>query len=439
MIEQAKNTFVRCGYYVCGILMIALFYNLNTKVPFFADDYAFALRGHSLVDAIKNMQQQYFSMSGRWLIVLITSLFLGSKIALALFNIVNSLIAFLLIHKISSIINPSLKNSLFFSLVTFLTLWFYVPNYGEMFFWKTGAIQYLWSLYFILILLDFTLKLYFEANFTASKVTCLAYFILAFVSACFLQNVTVSVMFLLMVLNIWYYAKHKVCNYELLILSLFFIIGGTIALLAPGNEVRASYFAKSNNLDIIHKVLYFSIVFWQHYKDLVLTYALLVLCAMLFKYEIQKISYIYFILGLVTTYVMIGAPGIFLGDIRVFFVGDVLVLIGILNAVPFKLILVKKINRSLLYVGIMGLSILFMFNYLLIAKFYTSINEQLNTRIKMCLTKDMSYYKVLNYWGFDTKYTEINYKWYFSRDAWDSSILALQCQYYLDNLQLIKR
>jgi hypothetical protein len=240
-------------------------------------------------------------------------------------------------------------------------------------------------------------------------------------------------------LNAWYYYKHRSCNYKLVILSLFFILGGLIALLAPGNEIRAAYFAKSANLDIAYKIKYFSVIFWQHYSYLILTYLLLVLCSWLFKYEIQRFSYIYFTLGLATTYAMIGAPGIFLGDVRVYFVGDVLVLIGILSAVPFEQILAKKINCSLLYAGVFVLIVLFVFNYLFVIKFYSSISEQLNTRIKMCISKNMSYYKVLNYSGFDPKYVEINHKWYFSRDAWDSSILALQCKYYLDNMQLIKR
>lgn len=439
MFKQNKDIFLKYSYYLGCILIMVLFYNLNVKVPFFADDYAFALHGHSLVDAIKNMQDQYFSMSGRWFIVLITALFLGSKFSIALFNIVNSIITILLINKIFSIVNPNSKNKIFVSLVVFLTLWFYVPNYGEMFFWKTGAIQYLWSLYFILILLDFTLSLCFKSSFAVSFLCYSGYLLLAFISASFLQNFTAAVFIFLIALNVWYYYKHRACNYKLVILSLFFIFGGLIALLAPGNEVRVAYFAKFANLDIAYKIKYFSIIFWQHYSYLILIYLLLVLCSWLFKYEIQKSSYIYFTLGLATTYAMIGAPGIFLGDVRVYFIGDLLVLIGVLSAVPFERVLAKKINYSLLYAGVLGLLMLFVFNYLFVIKFYASISEQLNTRIKMCISKDMSYYKVLNYSGFDPKYVEINHKWYFSRDAWDSSILALQCKYYLDNLQLIKR
>lgn len=247
--KMEQNAFV-----IFGILFILLLL-LNCLTPMVADDYQYCFifnrteKVGSLFDIIKSQFYHYFEWGGRTVAHLLVQFFL--LLGKPIFNVFNTIITIIYVWLIGklSFYNSS-KN--FGYLLAFFMAWFFMPAYGSVFLWLTGACNYLWCavIMFSLILI------YFRNTVELKKMPgYLSILIALWGIAAGWCNENTSAMTVYVCIALTIYCRFKWKRVELWQITGIFgeIAGYFIMILAPGNYIRASAYDGGNIIFRLHK------------------------------------------------------------------------------------------------------------------------------------------------------------------------------------------
>ena len=238
--------------------VFSFFYILNYLTPMaFGDDYVYSFiwQGHSEYepltdeavrvsswnDMFSSQWSHYFTWSGRTVSHTIAQFFLWR--GKDLFNIFNAFISLLLIAEIYWCANKGMVTVRFnlkrFCIV-FLMLWFFSPGFSPVFFWFSGACNYLWTAALLLgFLLPFIRKYYFsEEKNTQSGYFSFVVFFLG-VCAGWTNENSICWVIISLVSFIFYLKLKKHETESWMIAGLAgLVIGYGLLMLAPGNVAR---------------------------------------------------------------------------------------------------------------------------------------------------------------------------------------------------------
>ena len=242
---------------IAVICIYVFFYILNYLTPMsFGDDYvySFVWQGHSeyepltetakrvssLQDLLISQWSHYLTWSGRSVSHTIAQFFLwmGKDI----FNIFNSLISVFLVMEIywcanKGIVTFDFKVTWLFFI--FFALWAFTPAFSSVFFWLTGACNYLWPGVFLLgFLLPFVRKYYFFDEIVAkSSWFKFLMFFAGIIAGWSNEN---SICWIILCLLFFIVANRKQNEIETWMFSGLagLTIGYALLMLAPGNVAR---------------------------------------------------------------------------------------------------------------------------------------------------------------------------------------------------------
>ncbi len=274
------------------IVLFCFIYSLNYLTPLsFGDDYvySFVWQGHSeyvpltegavrlssLSDLFISQWSHYFTWSGRTVSHTIAQLFLW--LGKDIFNVFNALIAVLLILEIYWCSN---KGCVTFDIKpgrliwVFLGLWIFTPGFSPVFFWLSGACNYLWTAVFLLgFLLPYVRKYYyFEEKITNHNWAWLGMFLFGIIAGWSNEN---SVCWIILALIVFIYANRKKSGFESWMFAGLagLVIGYALLMFAPGNVARLQ--AETNastrwvtgslintNLQMLAAVFLFQFLLW---------------------------------------------------------------------------------------------------------------------------------------------------------------------------------
>lgn len=274
------------------IVFFCFFYIFNYLTPMsFGDDYvySFVWEGHpmyepmsvqvqrlsSINDLIVSQWSHYFTGNGRTVSHIIAQLFLW--LGKDIFNVFNALIAVLLILEIywcsnRGVVTFKIKPGRL--IWAFLALWIFTPGFSPVFFWLSGACNYLWTAVLLLgFLLPYICKYYhFEEKVANHHWAWFGMFLFGIIAGWSNEN---SVCWIILALIVFIYAKRKKSGFEFWMFTglVGLVIGYALLMFAPGNVARLQ--AETNastgwvtgsliktNLQMLAAVFLFQFLLW---------------------------------------------------------------------------------------------------------------------------------------------------------------------------------
>lgn len=258
------------------IFIIIFFLNLLTiKV---ADDYGYSI-SNGIVDIISKEVVQYFTWNGRSVAHLIARFFLSMpKIV---FDIANSLVFTYFLNLIYKFVTTDEDNYILFILIT-LSVFLFVPFFGQTILWETGSCNYLWMCTLVLQFLYFYRRNDKNINF-------ILLFLLGICAGWSNENTGGACILIALIFTIKNYFENKLIKKELIFGLMGAIIGFLLLVLAPGNAVRALEFVNNNShiYTIVHDFTSTIRVIKEGLLYLLITFAFL--CFALFKQRINSL------------------------------------------------------------------------------------------------------------------------------------------------------
>ncbi|WP_270272226.1 DUF6056 family protein [Enterococcus faecalis] len=287
---------------------------LNNLTPLLADDYVYLYKTKNWFTILADEYNQYVTWTERSVVHVIARIFL--LLPKGIFNVFNALaytIVTYLVYRLTLQKQGEKYNSFRFIIIQVL-FWLFIPAFGEVFLWETGSANYLWgSLIILSFLYVYHREIIEEHVFTKTKLMIFLMFALGILAGWCNENTSGGALLIVLGYLGWqFYTKRK--------LSLWMftgvvgnIIGLALMVLAPGNKVRATYFARST-WSLPRKAMTGIITIFEQMKEnLSLFLVILILLLVLYAYISQDkkrvyLSVVYFISGIATMLVLIISP-----------------------------------------------------------------------------------------------------------------------------------
>ena len=223
-----------------GVFLLLLYCNLHTDLV--ADDYryCFSYADGSRITAVSqifpSMSAHRVSMNGRVIAHFLVQLFLMPP--KMLFNIVNALLFLALVWLITDISGKeSGKNALLFASV-FGCMWLLQPEFGQVFLWLDGSINYLWCAVLCFVWLRPWTERFLSGR-DPGKGTQLLFCLFSFVVGAYSENSTVALVFmaLLFLLSAALWEKQKPVLWQIAALAAM-LLGYLYLMLAPATAAN---------------------------------------------------------------------------------------------------------------------------------------------------------------------------------------------------------
>ena len=283
---------------VClGIFLIMLVCNLWTDL--IADDYRYFFsyadesRIESVADIFPSMAAHRHIMNGRVAAHFLVQLFL--LLPPIVFKLVNSLAFLALIWLIYSIARQGEEHNALALLAVFGCVWVLQPEFGQVFLWLTGAINYLWCAVLCLVfMLPYLNKLLHDRD--PSKPMRVLFVIFSVLVGAYSENSSVAVIFMVMLVIAVcrFYFKQRISPWMYLSLLAAFA-GFMYMMLAPAESAnKSAEFSLSVLLSNFVETGSYYLRFWP----LLLAWALLFYLAVKNKVELRlRITSLILLLG----------------------------------------------------------------------------------------------------------------------------------------------
>lgn len=239
------------------VILFLFFYIYNYFMPMaFGDDYVYsfvwqgqpefvplpeaAVRVSTVHDLLISQWSHYFTWSGRTISHIIAQFFLWKS--KGLFNVFNALISVLLIVEIywcsnKGIMTLNFKLRILFWI--FFALWAFTPGFTPVFFWLTGACNYLWTTAFLLgFQLLYMRKFYaFDEKVFLKSWVSFAMFLFGIITGWSNEN---SICWIIMALSVLVFINRDRKGFEGWMLAgiMGLATGYFLLLFAPGNFER---------------------------------------------------------------------------------------------------------------------------------------------------------------------------------------------------------
>lgn len=328
------------------LLLFLYMLAINFHIPLFADDYCDS-NNYLNLQGVFNVTYTYWqSWSGRLFSSFIVYLFLWKHTAgIIFFNIFNAFIFCALIYAIFLLgraSKPQKNADLTIFIFILALVWFSLQSVAEVAFWKDGSLVYLWPLTATLFFIYPYEQLLLGQRHLKDHLLSRLFFLLAgIILGTGLENLGAAVMvFFLVTLGYLYYKKRAIPIWAWLGIC-GYIVGFIVLLIAPGNYVRADYIYNSpgfHEQNFFEKLLPFTINMFKQ-LDVYFVFLLLLLIinfGLNFKKMCRLKPYsVFFILGMVSAYAMLGAPGVNFYN-RTTFISSVFLIIALVGLLPKK-------------------------------------------------------------------------------------------------------
>lgn len=296
IFDRVNRSRVTVAAVCLGIFLVMLVCNLWTDLV--ADDYRYFFsyadesRIESVADIFPSMAAHRHIMNGRVIAHFLVQLFL--LLPPIVFKLINSLVFLALIWLIYSIARQGGVHNALGLLTIFGCVWVLQPEFGQVFLWLTGAINYLWCavlcLAFMLPYLD---KLLHDREPT--KPVRVLFIIFSALVGAYSENASVAVIFMVMLVIAVcrFFFKERIEPWMYLSLLAAFA-GFMYMMLAPAESVnKSAEFSVSVLLSNFVETGAFYLRFWP----LLLAWALLFYLAVKNKVELRlRIASLIFLL-----------------------------------------------------------------------------------------------------------------------------------------------
>ena len=241
-MSQIKEFISQQKYIILiSILLFLGIYGLNHYFPITLDDWRYSMtadgsRVSSLWDIFQYQYDHYFTWGGRSIVHAIAQIMLAAGIFWG--DIINSIGYVALVITIYYIANKGNKSNIPLFIGINLLIWFLMPALIENLFWITGSANYMWGTLLILLFISFYCSTFITGQSKDGWIKVIGLFLLGIIAGWTNENMAVAMIFFVICLLLLM-KKEKQKLPKWMILGLVgAIVGCTIMLLAPGNQIR---------------------------------------------------------------------------------------------------------------------------------------------------------------------------------------------------------
>lgn len=326
-------------FLVCTVA--AYFFVLNRYVPLFADDYCRWHDGFELNHVLSSVKGEYFGWTGRFPVMFLNySFFSSGNLGIILHNILNSIalaVACYLAATITRCRDFFLCRAC--SIVCFVFLLWFMPDvFGEVALWKTGAIQYFWSLIIATSCLVPVIRFaVWDDEFCPSLTTKLLYIVFAFVGGAWLENLSPAVASVWLALLLFNrFVRRKNIPTSLTIGLVAWIVGAGVLIAAPGNYERVALVASEVPIweRILHVTLKLPTI--PSRSLLYLFIGFLLVSILSGANDLQRrllVAAVFFSVAILSAYATVGAPVLVFGG-RTAFATEYFLVLSVIAVFP---------------------------------------------------------------------------------------------------------
>ena len=224
---------------------------LSFLTPMIADDYSYSFsfadysRIESVGDIVGSMAAHRETINGRVIAHSMVQFFL--MLPKAVFNISNGLAASLFVFLTSLYSDFGLERTNAFVLaIAVLALWYFVPQFGEVFLWLDGAFSYGWAMLFsLLFVFPFYREFCGSGHRTQSWVKAV-YVVFAFAAGAYSESSSLAMLFIAFCLAVGGYIQKRKVPLFLAAALVTAILGYVFLMLSPSElSGRAGEFSLS--------------------------------------------------------------------------------------------------------------------------------------------------------------------------------------------------
>lgn len=238
---------------ICFILLAVFLFMtlLSFLTPMIADDYSYSFsfadysRIESVGDIVGSMAAHRETINGRVIAHSMVQFFL--MLPKAVFNISNGLAASLFVFLTSLYSDFGLERKNAFVLaIAVLALWYFVPQFGEVFLWLDGAFSYGWAMLFsLLFVFPFYREFCGSGHRTQSWVKAV-YVVFAFAAGAYSESISLAMLFIAFCLAVGGYIQKRKVPLFLAAALVTAILGYVFLMLSPSElSCRAGEFSLS--------------------------------------------------------------------------------------------------------------------------------------------------------------------------------------------------
>lgn len=238
---------------ICFILLAVFLFMtlLSFLTPMIADDYSYSFsfadysRIESVGDIVGSMAAHRETINGRVIAHSMVQFFL--MLPKAVFNISNGLAASLFVFLTSLYSDFGLERKNAFVLaIAVLALWYFVPQFGEVFLWLDGAFSYGWTMLFsLLFVFPFYREFCGSGHRTQSWVKAV-YVVFAFAAGAYSESISLAMLFIAFCLAVGGYIQKRKVPLFLAAALVTAILGYVFLMLSPSElSGRAGEFSLS--------------------------------------------------------------------------------------------------------------------------------------------------------------------------------------------------
>jgi len=377
-ISESKAKYTLC-WIVAIVSVFGAILFLNILTPLISDDFAYLFiygeqaQVQSIGDIMQSQINHYYMWGGRSVVHFIAQVLLLLPPFIA--DLLNSLVYMGYIFLIYLHIKGQGRTNVSLFVIINLAVWFFQPVIGDTILWITGAANYLWGTFLILLfLLPYRLYRGRELAMPSYIFASFGMFLLGVLAGWTNEN-TAGAMLLITVLFLFYYHFQKrrmpVWAYAGLLGG---IIGFLIMILAPGNFERAGESAPMSIYLLVYRLFNSTFTFFYYCGPLILVCTVMIVLYRHYKKDdrelkaVLSINLIYYIAAVAAVYAMLLSPTFprraLFGVVTLMIIGA-----GILwYNLNYRLSFIRQLRFSVLFVGLLS----FVFTFYLAAK---QINE----------------------------------------------------------------
>lgn len=235
------------------LLVFIFFIIIGFLIPYTGDDWN-NLIGHNgnILSIFKNAIYSYNTFEGRFFSRIFDCIFIYYK---PIWVLVNALGMTFLYFVIVEIVKPKRKLS-FLILILESILLVDEETFSQVYVWLTGNITYFIPMIFLMFLLYLNRKIFDKnSKLKYNKALFVLLPILTFINSMFVENVTVGIISVCILVSIYDYIKNKKINVLMIICSVISIIGLYLMISSPGTIARSNTMPGFQNLSLIGKIL----------------------------------------------------------------------------------------------------------------------------------------------------------------------------------------
>lgn len=312
MNSKRKNQLL---FFSSVLIVSIIMCGLNFLTPLIADDLEYFYKTEAFSTIFKNEYHQYMTWTGRSVVHVIARVFL--LLPKPVFNLANAFaytFLTILIYWIASAKRETEADFPFKYILINAVVWLFIPSFGQVFLWETGAANYLWGSVIILTFLSFYHMHYLGKSWLKHpRRAMLLMFIGGILAGWCNENTSGGAVLLALMYMILIKLQHRSIPKWMISGLLGAVIGLALMVGAPGNAIRAAHFVR-NSWSIPKKLFRGILQITEALNEHALLFFIILGIVIGLNYLIKKnnqqliLSLGYTLVGLATLYVLSLSP-----------------------------------------------------------------------------------------------------------------------------------